>query len=175
MHRYLALLGLVGLLAGCALTREVDLDRAEPYVTFALASEHVAAEQDFVETNPGVGLGAEVQVGTRPILVGGELGVFRNSFDETTPYLVGFTEGTVGAPWSEHPLGLGVFYGYGRYPGEADRARDRGFVVIGDFIPIGGLQVTVPTIRNNALRFRIVPGLLEDTASVIAIQTNFRF
>ena len=163
------------MLPACAVVNETDFSRAEPYVAIALASEHIAAETDFVETNPGIGIGTEAPVGDRPFGVGAEVGIFRNSFDEASAYLVGFAEGKVNPLGAERPIGLGVFYGYGRYPGEAERARDRGFIVIGDFVPIAGLQVTVPVYGPGDLRFRIVPGLLESTSTVIAIQANIRF
>ena len=163
------------MLSACTLVNETDLSRSEPFIAFALASEHVGAERDFVETNPGVGVGTEVPVGTRPIGVGAELGVFRNSFDDTSPYAVVFAEGKVNPFGAKRPIGLGAFYGYGRYPTEVERARERGFLVIGEFVPVGGLQVTVPVLERNDLRFRIVPGVLESTSTVIAIQANVRF
>ena len=65
---------------------ELDLSRLSdewrPVAGVSIASEHVGAERDFEEFNPGVSLGARTGLPWRGGEWGVEAGVFRNSYNE---------------------------------------------------------------------------------------------
>ncbi len=162
----------VATLSACGLPDMINRATAYNYVTISHASEHIDASKDFNETNPGLGVGSEAQLRGSKWSFGVEAGAFENSNNNTTPYAVGYFERDMLAD-KPRQVRLGFFSGYARYPSEAANS-DGIFPTIGDYIPVAGLQATIPTFGPHEFRVRVAPGLSRSRA-IIALQSNFVF
>lgn len=166
-----AALGSAVALQGCAVVDQVNTARAYNYVTVSHASSHIDASRDFQEVNPGLGFGSEAPLkNSNKVAVGIETGRFLNSLDDWSSYSVGYWEYDV-LPSKPRRLRIGGFAGLAEYPTEAARGHLPSF---GDFITVGGLQVTVPTIGNHEIRMRAAPGISQSGA-ILTLQSNFKF
>jgi len=142
------------------------------YATISHASEHIDASKDFNESNPGLGLGSEAPLRNSKWSVGVEGGFFENSNNNTSIYGLGYFERDM-LENNPRALRVGFFSGYARYPAEA--ANSNSFLPsIGDYIPVVGLQATVPTVWRHEFRVRVAPGLSRSSA-IVALQSNFVF
>ncbi len=168
----LTLTAAVGL-SGCGLSDRIATTRAYNYATVTHASKHVNASKEFNEVNPGIGIGSEAPVARTRWSLGVEAGRFRNSSEELTTYLTGYGEFDV-LRNKPRALRIGGFSGLAQYPAEADKNRSEGKFAIGDFIPVVGMQVTVPTFGPHEFRMRITPGL-ERSDAIVTLQSNFVF
>lgn len=158
--------------SACGLAEKIGASRAYNYATVTHVSEHVNATRSFNENNPGIGIGSEAPFIGEKWAVGVEAGVYKNSNSETSPYAVTYFERDM-IPSKPRALRMGFFTGYARYPAEARRFRDT-YPVIGDFIPVVGLQATFPTFGSHEFRLRATPGL-NQSSSIISLQSNFVF
>lgn len=165
---------LAALLGGCAYTDRIGITRAQNYATVTHLSEHINADKDFNEFNPGIGIGSEAPLRRTNYAVGVEAGHYRNSVDRPTTYALAYVERKFSPLRQPETIGLGAFFAYAEYPDEVERAQDRGFVTIGDFVPVVGLQATVPTVGPHEFRFRLSPGPARADA-ILTLQSNFRF
>ena len=159
-------------LTGCGLAGMIDRDTAYNYGVLSHASQHINATKEFNENNLGLGVGSEAELRGTRWSFGVEGGVFENSNNNTTPYGVAYFERDM---LLDRPRALraGFFSGYARYPDEADKS-GRIFPAIGDYIPVVGLQMTIPTVWRHEFRLRMAPGLNRSKA-IIALQSNFVF
>lgn len=162
----------VAALSACGLPDMIVRGGSYNYATISHASKHLGATKDFNETNLGLGLGSEAPLRNSKWAFGVEGGAFENSNSNTTIYGVSYFERDmlVAKP---RALRLGVFGGYARYPAEAAKS-DSIFPTIGDYIPVAGLQATIPTFGPHEFRVRVTPGLSRSSA-IIALQSNFVF
>ena len=160
-------------LAGCDISETFAVSRSTNFVTLPHASLHVNPDRDFNEFNPGIGVGSEAPFRRSDYVFGLEAGRFRNSLEEGTSYAAAYVERKF-APVRSTSIGLGAFFAYAEYPNEVQRAEDNGFITFGDFVPVAGLQATVPTIGSHEFRVRLTPGL-EDADALLTLQSNFRF
>jgi len=170
--RLILSLACVTALSACGLPEMINRGGAYNYATFSHASTHVDATKDFNENNPGLGLGSEAPLRGSKWSVGVEGGYFENSNNNTSIYGVGYFERDVLAN-RPRALRVGFFTGYARYPNEAANS-DTFFPTIGDYIPVAGLQATVPTFGPHEFRVRVAPGLSRSSA-IISLQSNFVF
>lgn len=161
-------------LTGCAMTDRISQSEAHNYAVLTHASTHINPTRGFNEVNPGLGLGSEAPIKGAPYVVGVEAGRFLNSLDEQSSYAGAYVERDVLSQSAPGRLKLGAFFAYAEYPSEVQKARDRGFVVLGDFIPIAGLQATIPTIGPHEFRVRVTPGLTQ-ADGIVTLQSNLRF
>ena len=53
---------LAALLGGCAYMDRIGVSRAQNYATVTHLSEHINAEKEFNEFNPGLGIGSEAPI-----------------------------------------------------------------------------------------------------------------
>jgi len=104
--------------------------------------------------------------------VGAEAGFFENSNENTSIYAVGYFERDM-LKNKPRALRVGFFSGYARYPAEA-ASSDSILPTIGDYIPVAGLQATVPTFGPHEFRVRVAPGLSRSSA-IVSLQSNFVF
>lgn len=163
---------LVAGLSACGFSDLIGATRAYNYGTITHVSEHVNATKEFNESNPGVGIGSQAPLRDSKWSVGVEAGIYKNSNDENSSYVLGYFERDI---LESYPgaFRLGFFSGYARYPDEAERWQNK-LPVFGDYIPVGGLQATFPTISPHELRVRITPGLSRSSA-IVTLQSNFVF
>lgn len=145
-----------------------------------LASTHVnSTARDLEEFNYGAFVGATYDVtaeladwgvdlpGTE---VGAEIGAFRDSKRETSAFLLWQVDTPLVTFNEDWQLRAGVFGGYARYARFADDVS----LNIGDFIPVGGLQVAVRAYDRVELRAKVVPSL-DDSDFVVGYQALVRF
>lgn len=158
--------------SACGFADRIGASRAYNYATVTHVSEHVNATRNFNENNPGLGIGSEAPFIGAKWAVGVEAGAYKNSNSNTSPYVLGYFERDM-IPSKPRALRLGFFTGYARYPAEANRFSDR-YPVIGDYIPVAGLQATIPTFGPHEFRLRATPGLNQSSA-IISLQSNFVF
>lgn len=132
----------------------LDLSQVEVKVGVSLATEHVGAERDFNETNPG----AFVNL-WRPNLawsadMGVEAGIFENSFSDLSATINGWAEWPVlgGPEASLGQLSVGGALGIARYPNLVDEAQDLGLPTYRNFVPFVAAQMT--WLATNRLEFR---------------------
>lgn len=171
--RIIAALALATGLSGCGVLDQISASRAYNYAAITHASHHVNASKEFNEVNPGLAIGSEAPLMRSRMSLGVEGGRFRNSSDEMTTY--GALYGEYGVIKSNpRALRLGAFTGWAEYPAEAAKNRAEGKWAIGDFIPVIGLQATVPTLGPHEFRLRVTPGLSRSDA-IITLQSNFVF
>ncbi len=165
-------LSLAAFASGCGLPEMINRGGAYNYATISHVSEHIDASKDFNEVNPGLGIGSEAPLRGSPWSVGVEAGAFENSNRNTSPYAVGYFER---AMLKDRPraLRVGFFGGYARYPNESG-SFDGIIPSIGAYIPVAGLQATIPTFGPHEFRVRLSPGLSRSTA-IISLQSNFVF
>ena len=165
-------LSLAAVLSGCGLPEMINRSGAYNYATISHVSKHIDATKDFNEVNPGLGIGSEAPLRGSPWSIGVEAGAFENSNSNTTPYAVTYFEREM---LKDRPraLRVGFFGGYARYPSETG-SFDGIIPSIGDYIPVAGLQATIPTFGAHEFRVRLSPGLSRSRA-IIALQSNFVF
>ena len=162
------------LMSGCGISEQISASRSYNYATVTHTSQHVGADRGFNEYNPGFGVGSEAPIRRSPYVVGLEAGRYRNSLDDYSSYAATYVERKFAPRRGPSEVGLGAFLGYAEYPSEVSRAEDRGFLVLGDFVPVAGLQATVSTIGPHSFRFRVTPGLSQSDA-IVTLQSNFQF
>ncbi len=170
--RLILSLAVVATLSACGLPNLIDRGGAYNYASVSHISEHVDATKDFNENNPGLGLGSEAPLRGTKWAFGVEGGFFENSNSNTSIYGVTYFERDVLAS-KPRALRVGFFTGYARYPNEAANS-DTFFPTIGDYIPVAGLQATVPTFGPHEFRVRVAPGLSRSSA-IVSLQSNFVF
>ncbi len=170
--KFILSIAMIASLSACGLSDMINRTEAYNYGTISHASEHVNATKDFNETNPGLGLGSEAPLRGTKWSAGVEAGFFENSNSNTSTYAVGYFERDMLAK-RPRALRVGFFSGYARYPSEAANSNSI-FPSIGDYIPVAGLQATVPTIGRHEFRVRLAPGLSRSSA-IISLQSNFVF
>lgn len=170
--RLLLSLATVTALSACGLPDLINRNGAYNYATISHASKHLDAKKDFNENNPGVGLGSEAPLRGSKWSVGVEGGYYENSNSNTSIYAVGYFERDV-LVRKPRALRVGFFTGYARYPNEAANS-DSIFPTIGDYIPVAGLQATIPTVGPHEFRVRVSPGLSRSSA-IVSLQSNFVF
>ena len=159
-------------LSACGLPDMIVRGGSYNYATINHASKHLNATKDFNENNFGLGLGSEAPLRNSKWAVGVEGGYFENSNNNTSIYAVGYFERDM-LETKPRALRVGFFSGYARYPAEAANS-DSIFPTIGDYIPVAGLQATVPTFGPHEFRVRVAPGLSRSSA-IVALQSNFVF
>ena len=160
-------------LSGCGVFDQIAATRAHNYGVITHISKHVNATKSFNEVNTGFGIGSEAPLVMSRWSVGVEAGRFRNSNDELSTYAAGFAEYGLSRN-SDRSVRIGAFTGLAEYPAEAAKNRANDELAIGDFIPVVGLQATVPTFGPHEFRFRLTPGLTRADA-IITLQSNFVF
>ena len=160
-------------LSSCGIVDNIATSRAYNYGVITHASEHVNPTKSFNENNPGVGIGSEAPLAMSRWAVGVEAGRFRNSNDELSTYLGSYAEYDV-LRNKPRRLRVGAFAAMAQYPAEADKNRANGTFAVGDFIPVLGLQATVPTVGPHEFRLRLTPGLSRSDA-IFTLQSNFVF
>lgn len=163
---------LVSSLSACGFSDLIGASRAYNYATITHASEHVNSTKDFNEINPGLGVGSEAPFRGSKWSVGVEAGAYKNSNSNTSTYALSYMERDM-LPRNPRSLRFGGFFGYARYPAEAARWENK-LPVFGDYIPIVGLQATIPTISPHEFRVRVTPGLSRSSA-IVSLQSNFVF
>ena len=163
-----------GTLSGCGISEQISTSRAYNYATVTHTSQHLGATKSFNENNPGFGIGSEAPIRRSPYVVGLEAGRYRNSLDDYSSYAAGYVERKFAPRRGPKDIGLGLFLAYAEYPSEVQRAKDKGYLTIGDLVPVVGLQATVATVGPHSLRMRLTPGLSHADA-VLTVQSNFRF
>ncbi len=152
-----ALLGL----SACGFAEKIGATRAHNYATVL---HSVDAK--------GIGIGSEAPFRDSRLSIGVEAGAFRTADDETSGYALTHFEIDLLEKKARNPR-LGAFMGFASSPDAADRFRDR-YPVIGNFVPIVGVQLTLPTFGPHELRLRMAPGLSSESA-IFSIQSNFVF
>ena len=162
------------LVSGCGISEQISASRSYNFATVSHTSQHVGARKSFNEYNPGFGLGSEAPIRRTPYIVGLEAGRYRNSLDDYSSYAATYVERKFAPRRGPSEIGIGAFLGYAEYPSEVQRAKDKGFVTLGDFVPVVGLQATVATVGPHSFRFRVTPGLSQSDA-IVTLQSNFRF
>lgn len=160
--------------SGCGFTDYISRSDAYNYVTVTHASTHLNARKDFNENNPGIGFGSEAPIRRGPNSVGVEAGRFLNSVDKYTSYAAGYWERDLLPQSNPRRVRAGAFFAYAEYPDEVQRAKDNGYLTLGDFVPIVGLQATVATVSQHEFRFRLTPGLSQSDG-IVTLQSNWRF
>ena len=125
-----AIPALAALLLLCPLAALAGPDR----VSFLIGSEHLGAEEEFEEFNPGIFLTWEHGVDLTA-------GVFRNSYGSAAPSV------TISAPLVESgEFALSWTAGLAYYPGDGDRID----FAIGDVVPLLGLRADLGPIFIQA-------------------------
>ena len=162
------------LLSGCGISEQISASRAYNFATVTHTSQHIGAKKSFNEYNPGFGVGSEAPLRRSPYVVGLEAGRYRNSLDDYSSYAAGYVERKFEPKRGPREVGLGIFLAYAEYPTEVQKAKDKGFLTIGDMVPLVGLQATVATFGPHSLRLRLTPGLTQSDA-IVTVQSNFRF
>jgi len=173
MKPLLLMLALATGLSGCSVYDRVSASRAYNYGVVTHVSEHINATKSFNEVNTGLGFGSEAPLTMSRWAIGVEAGRFRNSNDNLSTYAAGYAEYGV-LRQNPRALRVGAFTGLAQYPAEADKNRANNKFAVGDFIPVIGLQATVPTIGPHEFRLRLTPGLSRADA-IVTLQSNFVF
>ena len=147
-----------------------------PLIGASIATEHVGAERDFNETNPGVFIGvSRLSESLGDAELGLETGIFENSFSELSATFNVWSEWTVlnsddGFPGA---FRLGAAVGIARYANLVDEARDAGLPTFGDFVPFAALQATWAFNERIETRLRIAP-IGGDADFVAGLQIFYR-
>lgn len=171
----MAMMFAFGATAFSALAQGEEGEAAEPepewrfFASASIASHHVGAEQDFEEFNPGITFGAARARWGGAWETGAEIGVFRNSYGDTSPYGGVYVDRRVLDLSEDVNLRLGLFAGYADYPQLVDEAEDNGALVVGDFVPIISGQASLRVADALEFRTRFGPGL-EDAEAIFAFQ-----
>ena len=134
-----------------------NTDGFRPHVTVNLGSYHHNPSRDFNEFNPGFGFGVTGPAGLPSTELGAEIGQYKNSLNEQSYYLMGSLEREAFAITSAMRLRLGVFAGFARYAGSANKFKGHGVPTIGDWVLGLGLQSTLRMSDTYDLRLRAMP------------------
>ena len=153
----------------------LDLSQVEVKVGVSLVTEHVGAERDFNETNPG----AFVNIWRSSVVlsadVGVEAGLFENSFSDLSATTNGWVEWPVlgGPDATLGQLSVGGALGIARYPNLVDEAQDLGLPTIGNFVPFVAAQATWLATDRLEFRARATP-IGGDADFVVGLQMFLR-
>jgi len=151
----------VSTLTACGLADVLGATRAHNYATILHSGD-----------TQGLGIGSEAPFRGSPYSIGVEAGAFRDANDQNSPYVLAHFERKFKNTAERTPR-IGAFLGYVSSPAEADRFEDR-YPILGNYIPIIGVQATVPTVGPHELRLRITPGL-SSASAIVSLQSNFVF
>lgn len=153
----------------------LDLSQVEVKIGVSLVTEHVGAERDFTETNPGAFVNVWHSSAFLAADVGVEAGLFENSFSDLSATANGWVEwpvlGGADAPFGQ--LSLGGALGVARYPNLVDEAKDLGLPTLGNFVPFVAAQVTWLATERLELRARATP-IGGDADFVVGLQMFLR-
>lgn len=153
----------------------LDLSQVEVKIGVSLVTEHVGAERDFNETNPGAFVNFWRPSVVLAADVGVEAGLFENSFSDLSATTNGWVEWPVlGDPDATlGQLSIGGALGVARYPNLVDEAEDLGLPTIGSFVPFVAAQATWLATDRLEFRARATP-IGGDADFVVGLQMFLR-
>lgn len=136
-----------------------DPAEAKPYVAISFASRHIGGHEDYVEDNPGIGLGLQLSPQGARTGLAVELGRYRNSRGKTSDYAVFLADSSIANLSEVVDLRLGLMAGVARYPGAGDGFDRRGVPAIGDWALAAGVTGAMRVWDRAELRIGAVPAL----------------
>ncbi|MBT8409909.1 MAG: hypothetical protein KJN93_09810 [Alphaproteobacteria bacterium] len=136
-----------------------DLAEAKPYVAISFASRHIGGREDYVEDNPGAGLGLQLSPEGADTAFAIELGRYRNSRGKSSDYAVFLADRSIANISDIVDLRLGLMAGFARYPGAGDGFDRRGVPAIGDWALAAGVTGALRVWDRAELRIGAVPAL----------------
>ncbi len=167
----LILLGM--LLASPTVAQAGEQPNYRPYLTFNLASRHIGTEFKFNERNPGIGFGIAFAFANGAEL-SPEFGLYKNSFHKRSVYAAVTYDMPVADLSPKTQLRLGGFAGLVHYPGDTQKFRDGGAIMVGDAVMLAGISATLRQNDRVDYRVRIMPG--GSAAKVLmTLQMGIRF
>ncbi len=134
-----------------------DASRIQPHVTFTLGSNHLGADEEFNEFNPGIALGFTLPARDSDWIYGLEVGQYRNSHSQNSQYVLGSIERPVAQLGDETTLKLGLMAGLARYNEVAQELGRKGVPTIGDWVLAGGATAAINHRDRLELRVGVVP------------------
>lgn len=143
-----------------------------PYLAFNLASNHIGAARAYNEINPGIGFGLAFSVGRGEISP--EIGAYKNSFSRRSTYAAVTYDLPVAELSPTTELRLGGFLGLVHYPGDTQKFRDGGAIMVGDAVMLAGISATWRQNDRTDLRLRIMPGGSAAKA-LVTLQLGIRY
>ena len=147
----------------------------EWYAIVNIASYHVNASSKFNEKNQGVSLGfAKRNSHFENWDYGAEIGFYKNSFYETSRYILAYSDFSIADIGINTKLRLGVFAGLFEYPTMTNYAERSGIPTFDDYVLIPGLSANLRFEQGYDLRLRIAPAA-KNADAIATLQLALKF